>query len=644
MNNTNKSYNELRIPVRNQIRETGKIYFRQKNKITDSPTFELNEKITVYISIPRSLLSRTITLTIYNESLNETKYDLFANLTDVIGNSEIYSLKINFKGEFVGVYFLEIKITSYNGHYYCYNKNGALVITRERIQPNIQLLISDFKYKKPDVYGGIIYHIFVDRFARQENEKESEPSLCNWNDEISEFQKFQGEQIKNDYFYGGTLNGISDKLEYLKSLGVTLIYLSPIFESKSNHKYDTGDYLKVDSGFGGDTALENLIINAKKHGIGIILDGVFNHTGSDSRYFNINGNYSEIGAFQSKESRYYTWYNFYSYPDNYECWWGVKILPRINTECKSCFDFFVGENGVIDKYAKLGIKGFRLDVADELSDHFIRAIKKRLVKTNENNVLYGEVWEDASNKVSYNKRREYYLGSELDGVMNYPLREGLIYYLREKNQDKLRYSLTDIIKNAPKRIRDAQMNILGSHDTERILTALGGLKSDGYSNEILSKTKMTEAEYNISIKRLKAAYTIISTLPGIPSIYYGDEVGCEGYNDPFNRRTFPWGNENFELLNHYKKIGMLRNKYKVYREGDFKLLYLSIDILLFVRYNNRGPVYITLLNNSKDNLKISFSSPAKSLTDDVYFNFLNLSSEEAKILELERDSIICLSF
>lgn len=192
---------------------------------------------------------------------------------------------------------------------------------------------------------------------------------------MPEYPAYPGAPLKNNRFYGGTLLGIIDKLEYIRSLGVDTIYLSPIFDAASNHKYDTADYMSVDSMFGGEKAFKALIKKAHEYGIGIILDGVFNHTGSDSIYFNKYGHYKTLGAYQSKKSKYYSWYDFKNYPDEYTAWWGIDILPRIHPDKPDCRKYFVGKDGVIAKYASMGIDGFRLDVADELSDDFIAEIK-----------------------------------------------------------------------------------------------------------------------------------------------------------------------------------------------------------------------------------------------------------------------------
>ena len=194
-------------------------------------------------------------------------------------------------------------------------------------------------------------------------------------------------------FFGGTLDGIVDKLTYLKSFGVSILYLNPIFESVSNHKYDTGDYKKVDAQFGGDAGLERLRAATEAVGIRLILDGVFSHTGSDSLYFQ--------DAIRSKESPYYPWYSFSEYPKKYDCWWGVTTLPNVNEMDPSYQDFIINNpDSVIKHWLMRGVSGWRLDVADELPGVFVQEMYRELKATNPDAVLIGEVWEDASRKES----------------------------------------------------------------------------------------------------------------------------------------------------------------------------------------------------------------------------------------------------
>lgn len=606
------------ISAEEALYQNGDTVYIHNGKESKSCAYEITEKSEIVLKIPRNLGSTKITLNFYTENKNIYIISVPALWKDMESNYDIYSAEINLEILGVGLYFYNVEVQTIIGKVYGSKKKTAISFEfSSNFIPSFQFSVTNFKFIDTNgIKGGIIYHIFVDRFAKSEKNKtfysDSDVFIDDWTAPIPEVPKYPGASIKNNYFYGGSLWGISEKLEYIKSLGVNIIYLSPIFKSPSNHKYDTADYMTVDENFGGEEALKNLISQASQYGISILLDGVFNHTGADSIYFNKFNSYDTLGAYQSKESNYYSWYEFQIYPHKYTSWWGIEILPRINPDVNSCREYLSGQGGVIEKYAKLGVKGFRLDVVDELSDDFIKSIKKRLNTINPQAILYGEVWEDGSNKISYGVRKEYFLGSELDGVMNYPLRTGLISYLRYGNTDNLFYALTDIINNAPKRILDMQMNLIGSHDTERIITALGGESSIGKTNEYLANKKMDLEEYKRAKLLLKSAFTVLLTLPGIPSLYYGDEAGLEGYGDPFNRMTFPWGNEDKELTEHFKMLSYIRRENDIYTCGDFKLLYLDKTVLIFSRYDSNN-AYITILNNSDNDMVFKFKDETTSL-------------------------------
>ena len=586
-----------------------------------SSAFQLLEEATVSLKIPRYFGAVRVFADFYTECLDRVLLSGDFVWDDTVKEFDIYSYKVNLSKLGVGIYFFKITIETQNGRIFCTPENDEVVFSRAEASKLFQISVVDFKYDKPtNKYGGIIYHIFVDRFARggEVALRDGAVLVDDWSMGIPEYPLYPGAHLINNTFYGGTLYGIVDKLEYIASLGVNLIYLSPIFSSPSNHKYDTSDYMSVDSMFGSIEALKLLIDEAHKLGIGIILDGVFNHTGADSIYFNKKSRFDSVGAYQSKSSPYFDWFNFELYPDKYTCWWDIDILPRINTENPKCREYFVGADGVISKYASLGIDGFRLDVADELSDEFISLIKSRLNEYNSNSLLYGEVWEDASNKISYGVRKTYYLGCELDGVMNYPLRKGLIDYILTSNTGALKYALTEVMINAPKRIADVQMNLLGTHDTERILTVLGGESSRGLSNSDLVSKRLSASNREMAIRKLKMAYTALATLPGVPSIFYGDEAGLEGYSDPFNRMPYPWGNECSDLIDHYRNIGRIRRENCVYREGEFSLVYLESDVFVFSRKDS-GYAYVTVMNNSGEEKLISFNNIFICLDTDKTF-------------------------
>lgn len=626
---------ELRIETAEECRAY--ISFSVNGKASERRAFLISDTVKIEIKTERFLDVRNVFVNLYDESESAILEKYYLSFLDYDNVHDIFVFKLPIKKIGVGLYFFEVGLVS--GIYgelsasICDNSYKFANITRQKIQ----FSITDFKYKANESFlGTVIYHIFVDRFYRGKNKKDTKD--IPWESEIPEYPKYPGEPIKNEYIYGGTIKGIIEKLGYLCSLGVGIIYLSPIFEARSNHKYDTADYNKIDSRFGTEKDLCELVSKASELGIGIILDGVFNHTGSDSIYFNKYGRYSELGAYQSRESKYFSWYEFEKFPERYTCWWGIDILPRINTNKEECANFFVGQDGIISKYRRLGILGFRLDVVDELSDEFIEKIKDSLESLKEGSLLYGEVWEDASNKIAYGKRKRYYLGKELDGVMNYPLREGIISFLKKSEKGRLLYALCDIMNNTPKRILDMQMNLLGSHDTERIITALGGEDAFEKSNEYLLKARICEKDYQSAEKKLMLAYTLIATLPGLPCIYYADEVGLEGYSDPFNRRPFPWGRENKNIFNHYKKIGEIRKRNPVYRKGEFRLLHFENQVLIFERYTAKYS-YLTVINNSNGAVLLSFENNAVSLLSNICGVDFIISSQSSEIFKVSKTGV-----
>lgn len=427
----------------------------------------------------------------------------------------------------------------------------------------------------------IIYQIFVDRFYNGNedgkilNKKKNSLIHSHWDNEPLYIKDEKGAVIRWDFF-GGNLLGVIKKLPYLKSFGVSIIYFNPIFEASSNHKYDTGDYHKIDPMFGDIETFRTLIEEAKKFGIKIILDGVFSHTGSDSIYFNREGNYDSVGAYQSKDSPYYDWYIFHEFPDNYESWWGIGVLPNVNELNPSYQNFIIDdENSVLKTWMREGIIGWRLDVADELPPEFLKKFYKVMKEENRNAILIGEVWEDASNKVSYGIRREYLLGEELDSVMNYPFRKILLdFALNRTNSETTHRALMTLYENYPRHHFYSMMNLIGSHDVARALTEL----SANIPNDI------SEAERKqIATKRLKMLVAWQMTFPGVPSIYYGDEAGLTGGVDPDNRKPFPWGRENKELVNWHKELTSLRNAYPMFKTGEWHSLYFDSDIYGYVR-------------------------------------------------------------
>ena len=601
-----------------------KKYLNNKD-ISSLGAFLVNSTVKFSLYIPRGCGATSVKLHLFGEGIENKLYKTYEfEWESLNGKYDVYSHEMSMFDIGVGLYYYKYEIKAEKPKFYGIGDKGTELkeIKNDSNDGLIQLLVHlDTKNKPEWICGGIMYHIFVDRFRNSGKCKPKPTAIMNddWYNGIPQYASVPGGYVENNMFFGGDLYGIIEKLDYIKSLGVNCLYLSPIFEAYSNHKYDTADYMSIDSMFGSEEAFEELIKETKKRDMHIILDGVFNHTGSDSIYFNKNGNYDSVGAYQSKESPYYEWYNFKEYPNEYECWWDVKILPRVKSDTESYRKYILGDGGVIEKWMKKGIDGFRLDVADELSDEFLRNLNKKLKGINPHGIIYGEVWEDASNKIAYGTRKSYFFGNELDSVMNYPFREAVIEYIKYGNAELFAQTCRMLTSHYPKANADVLMNLLGTHDTERILTVLGGENGDGYSNKELSMKKMTLSQRKKAINMLKIAYTILATVPGVPCIYYGDEVGMEGYRDPFNRMPFPWGKEDNDLLEHYKKIGKIRIDEKLYKDGYFDIVECNEDIMSFARYNDKEFV-LTIVNRSNKKFHIDSNIDLRNIETNRSIN------------------------
>lgn len=632
-------YSIFRIGEHDISSLSGKIKIAHRD-IYDGNYAEEGEPIVITAEFPKGILTDNVKLLVLDAYDLKPTYSCIGERRGGNYEYEYYVFRIKSLKE-AGLYFFYFKIYSGKKIYGYKRVGGTLAFSFSLPEEKklFQITVTKKQKKKPAKINGIIYHVFVDRFHRLGNTSLPRGGVLieDWSSPITEYPEYPGAYLKNNTFYGGSLYGIIEKLDYLCSLGTSVLYLSPIFESPSNHKYDTADYENIDSGFGGNEAFDELVKRASKCGIKIILDGVFNHTGSDSKYFNKYSNYNSLGAFQSESSPYYSWYKFYNYPSEYECWWGIDILPRIFYENSNAESYFVDNDGIIEKWLKKGAYGFRLDVADELSDSFIRKIRNKIRNKNEDGLLYGEVWEDASNKIAYGIRKRYYLGDELSGVMNYPLRDGIIDYIRNKSCVRLSHAVYEVIFNMPREAREKSMNILGSHDTVRAISALGREEHGEKSNAELSILKMSSEEYEIAKRRLISAYTLVTALPGLPTVYYGDEAGVEGYRDPFNRRAFPWGKEDREIMRHYKTCGALRKKYDVLFDGDLHILHLDNDLFLFERKKETHRILMAY-NNSEKVMKVSFSTDVKNLISNTKGREFFLSTETAYIFHISQNT------
>lgn len=442
-------------------------------------------------------------------------------------------------------------------------------------QPHsFQYTVYDPAFETPEfLHRSVIYQIFPDRFYRDKSGmkgrmtkiKKAHPEATfheSWDERpILDPDPANGDNRALDFF-GGTLKGIQQKLDYLQAIGVTVLYLNPVFRARTNHRYDTGSYEEIDPIVGDDAAFDALIAAAKARDMNVILDGVFSHTGADSQYFNRYGYYPTLGAYQSKQSPYASWYHFDEFPNKYNAWWGIYTLPAVEKENPDYQHYLLNsETGVLPRWVKRGASGWRLDVADELPIPMLQNMRASVKAANPNAVLIGEVWEDASNKISYGALRSYCLGDTVDSVMNYPLRRAVIdFFTGVINAYQLRRVILHQREVYPSPFHYALMNLLGSHDRVRILNALVGYDCEGaiqLPREESMKVKLTKAELSKAKKRHLEAMRLICALPGAPTLYYGDEVGMQGMADPWNRAPMEWDSGD---ATHWSTLSHLLNE------------------------------------------------------------------------------------
>lgn len=602
--------------------------------------FSIDDDIRFRVSVPLGMGAQGVVLRINRDG--EHYWDIPLTLISAGEEREEYCVELNMHhtcGVVPALFFYEFLFLRGTRTLFTVSTNNYDFELSYHSGSKFSLLVYESYFKPKEWFGsGIMYHIFVDRFAKGAKvpvRRDDAVYNDDWYNGVPQYAKNQGDRLKNDMFFGGDLWGVRDKLDYLSSLGVRVIYLSPIFKAYSNHKYDTGDYMTVDESFGGEEALRALIEAAGERGIRIILDGVFNHTGDDSLYFNRYGKYDSCGAYNDLFSPYHDWYRFKSFPDEYESWWGIDILPKLDQNNPSCRDYFVGEGGVIEKYTKMGIGGWRLDVADELPDEFIYMLRERVHKNSgDEGIIIGEVWENAAVKMAYGKRRNYFHGRQLDSVMNYPLRNGIIDFVTCGSAEMLYNMLIEIYTSYPRAVSDSLMNILGTHDTERILTVLGDNFHPDLPNDHLAHARMNVQEREHAIKRLKMASIIQYTVYGIPSVFYGDEAGVEGYHDPFCRRTYPWGREDGQLLEHYRRLGELRNIEKAFDRGSFRVLDHGEHHIIYERERD-GSRVVVLANGGNEREKFSLDGKwIDMLSFDSYEGSIPVSANSARIMKM----------
>ena len=577
-----------------------RILFDSKNLTHKTPfgTLVPEQDCTLNIHIPASVQATAVTCIMHcDEDGANREIPLTYHMKK--GAYEIF--RCTFRLAKTGLYFYYFRIQKKNGSFRLF-KQGADTNMESGDLWQVSCIPADFT--TPDwAKGATIYQVFPDRFHKSgkcDLTGKLEPYTVHedWNEEV-DWQPTPDGKILNNDFFGGNFKGIAEKMDYIAALGTTILYLNPISKSFSSHRYDTGDYKTPDPILGTTADFTAMCNAAHARGIKVILDGVYSHTGSDSLYFDKNRTFGGKGAYSDPDSPFRSWYQFYSYPDSYNSWWGFDTLPTVNKMDPAFVEYIItGKDSVVAHWLKLGADGFRLDVADELPNEFIKLLKQRIRQIRPDALLLGEVWEDASNKEAYGVRRRYFVDGILDSCMNYPFRTAIINFLRERDDGSgLKDAVMTIAENYPPQVFLCNMNMLGTHDTPRILTALVD-DFDG-SREQKAKRHLSAGQRQIARERLMLAALLQYTLPGAPSLYYADETGMEGYKDPFNRRTYPWGKEDTGILEHHRQLGRLRKDHEALRLGDVEFFQAGDQLLGFSRSLNGKKIRI-YVNRSSD--------------------------------------------
>lgn len=508
-------------------------------------------------------------------------------------------------------------------YYFSYNLDGKhkFIKKKEMTEDNIyrdEMFKMAVNFSVPDwAKGKIMYHIFLDRFYRGSKEPlQKMPRRHihkNWDEPMQIGPDSEG--IWNNDFYGGDFQGITQKLDYIESLGVSILYISPPVYSQSNHRYDTSEYEKIDPYAGTNEDLKILCEEAHKRGMKVVLDAVFNHTGSDSKYYNEYNSFDELGAYQSEQSKYTPFFKKHYNPNTgkmeFSYWWGMTNLPVCDGNSKAWLEYITGENGIIDQWFQLGIDGLRLDVADDLTDYFIEQIKVAVERNKKDGFILGEVWKNFMRM-----NRDYIAGGKgMHATMNYPLVDSLIRYFKYADTEKLRWTISDILNEYPEEAIYALMNFTSTHDISRAITVYGSKHEFApyteYSWDALRKEdrkycedfSLTQEEYNHGKDVYKAHVSTLAFLPGILSIFYGDEVGTQGLGNLSNRKPFPWGQEDKDLLEFFTGIGKIRLNHKFLEQAELNMLKINRDYLMFERTTDNESA-IVAINRTDQNQPI----------------------------------------
>ena len=560
-----------------------KLLYDSRNSCFKKPFGAVKAETKVRINVWCNGYVQDVFLILYKDGESEKRIKM--NMTGRQNEYGIYTSELAF--ESYGLYFYRFCVKTENGEkIYGRDEFGE---ADENADAAWQLLCYDKNFSVPDDFlGATYYQIFPDRYNKSgecDLKDKLGPFVVHKDmSDIPIFSPNESGEITNNDFFGGNLKGICEKLDELYLFGIRVIYLNPIFMAYSNHRYDTADYMRIDPMLGTEKDFKNLCNEAHKRGMKIILDGVFSHTGDNSIYFD-KYNHFGTGAATNPSSPYLGWYKFYEYPNVYESWWGIGTLPCVEEMAPGFIDFIItGPDSVVKHWLRAGADGFRLDVADELPDEFIRLLYQTVKEEKPDAVVIGEVWEDASNKISYGIRRKYFQAKELDGVMNYVYRKLIIDFVLGKiSGEYFTEYVMRLAENYPKEALLSSMVFLSTHDTGRILTLLAGIDGNAMTREERAVKRLDDEQYKKGIKILGAAVFLLFTLPGSPCIYYGDEIGMQGYEDPFNRAFYTAWQKDEKVYEIYKTLAKIREEELALRWGDVFPFLVSDGVVTFIR-------------------------------------------------------------
>ncbi len=588
--------------------------------VIEKRTLEGNQDVLEYTSAVRVPLAKTI-----DASQKEKQ--------------ERWSGRHTFKDTHVYGYYFEIVIAGKSGDktYIYQNNRDSIYWTREKgsggigqIEEKSMNSIRRFRqtiyrkdFKVPDWAPDVIYYyIFPERFRNGDRSNDPKPGTTRYQNKTVEFHKNWldtpykpksgdgSDDTYNNDFFGGDLTGIIEKLDYIKELGANAIYMTPVFHAASNHKYDTADYKNIDPHFGTNADFEKLTKEAAKRGIRVIPDTSLNHVGSDSIYFNRYGNFKANGAFTNSkitsDSTYASWFTFdakQKEPDRqFKGWVGVTDLPEVNKSDKNFREFAYGaKDSVMKLWLDRGAAGWRMDVVPWVPDDFWREWRTAIKTHTPDALTVAETWFDSS---------KYFLGDTFDSTMNYIFRSTVLDYANGGDMRVLYRNLESIREAYPPQVFYALMNLHSSHDQPRSLHHFGYLST--LNDQLNDKTDASKI--SLAKKRLRLTFFFQMVYPGSPAIYYGDEVGVTGGEDPYNRATYPWadlgGKPDTALLADVKALTQMRHEHAVLRRGSISApIHLGANVVVLARQLNDNWA-ITAMNNAETEKIVRIKLPS----------------------------------